>query len=108
MGEDGARGKDWLRARGHHLFHTDTLFWFHLHLKDLNKCKEICLQTANIVAITGFQKHDASFLVINTLESLQYIDSFSSIRLTKFVLSVTKFSGLKAIIEVLNHVTHKN
>ena len=20
MGEDGARGKDWLRARGHHLF----------------------------------------------------------------------------------------
>ena len=26
MGEDGARGKDWLRARGHHLCLTDTIF----------------------------------------------------------------------------------
>ena len=28
MGEDGARGKDWLRARGHHLCLTDTIFLF--------------------------------------------------------------------------------
>ena len=27
MGEDGARGKDWLKARGHHLCLTDTIFW---------------------------------------------------------------------------------
>ena len=27
MGEDGARVKDWLRARGHHLCPTDTVFW---------------------------------------------------------------------------------
>ena len=26
MGEDGARGKDLLRARGHHLCLTDTIF----------------------------------------------------------------------------------
>ena len=26
MGGDGARGKDWLRARGHHLCLTDTFF----------------------------------------------------------------------------------
>ena len=26
MGEDGARGKDWLRARGHNLCLTDTIF----------------------------------------------------------------------------------
>ena len=26
MGEDGARGKDWFRARGHHLCLTDTIF----------------------------------------------------------------------------------
>ena len=26
MGEDGARGKDWLWARGHHLCLTDTFF----------------------------------------------------------------------------------
>ena len=26
MGEDGARGKDWLRAQGHHLCLTDTIF----------------------------------------------------------------------------------
>ena len=30
MGEDGARGKDWLRARGHHLCLTDTIFYFFL------------------------------------------------------------------------------
>ena len=28
MGEDGARGKDWLRAPGHHLCLTDTIFLF--------------------------------------------------------------------------------
>ena len=28
MGEDGAKGKDWLRARGHHLCLTDTIFYF--------------------------------------------------------------------------------
>ena len=28
MGEDGARGKDWLRAHGHHLCLTDTIFSF--------------------------------------------------------------------------------
>ena len=28
MGEDGSRDKDWLRARGHHLCVTDTIFWF--------------------------------------------------------------------------------
>ena len=28
MGEDGERGKDWLRARGHHLCLTDTILWF--------------------------------------------------------------------------------
>ena len=27
IGEDGARGKDWLRARGHHLCLTDTFFF---------------------------------------------------------------------------------
>ena len=32
MGEDGARGKDWLRARGHHLCLTDTIFYFFLNL----------------------------------------------------------------------------
>ena len=26
MGEDGAKGKDWLRARGQHLCLTDTIF----------------------------------------------------------------------------------
>ena len=26
MGEDGARDKDWFRARGHHLCLTDTIF----------------------------------------------------------------------------------
>ena len=26
MGEDGARGMDWLRARGHHLCLTDIIF----------------------------------------------------------------------------------
>ena len=26
MGEDGARGKDWLKARGHHLCLTGTIF----------------------------------------------------------------------------------
>ena len=28
MGEDGARSKDWLSARGHHLCLTDTIFYF--------------------------------------------------------------------------------
>ena len=28
MGEDGERGKAWLRARGHHLCLTDTIFFF--------------------------------------------------------------------------------
>ena len=28
MGGDGAVGKDWLRARGHHLCLTDTIFKF--------------------------------------------------------------------------------
>ena len=28
MGWDGARDKDWLRARGHHLRLTDTIFYF--------------------------------------------------------------------------------
>ena len=28
MGGDGARGKDWLRVRGHHLCLTDTVFYF--------------------------------------------------------------------------------
>ena len=32
MGEDGARGKDWLRARGHHLCLTDTIFYFFFNL----------------------------------------------------------------------------
>ena len=27
MGGDRARDKDWLRARGHHLCLTDTIFW---------------------------------------------------------------------------------
>ena len=28
MGGDGERGKAWLRARGHHLCLTDTIFFF--------------------------------------------------------------------------------
>ena len=28
MGEEGARGKNWLRARGHRLCLTDTIFLF--------------------------------------------------------------------------------
>ena len=28
---DGPRGKDWLRARGHHLCLTDTIFYFIFH-----------------------------------------------------------------------------
>ena len=31
MGEDGARDKDWLRAQGHHLCLTDTIFLFHMY-----------------------------------------------------------------------------
>ena len=27
MGGDGTKGKDWLRARGHHLCFTVTIFW---------------------------------------------------------------------------------
>ena len=34
MGEDGARGKDCLRARGHHLCLTDTIFYFPKRLKN--------------------------------------------------------------------------
>ena len=30
MGGDGERGKAWLRARGHHLCLTDTIFFFFL------------------------------------------------------------------------------
>ena len=30
MGGDGARDKDWLRAREHHLFLTDTISYFFL------------------------------------------------------------------------------
>ena len=42
----------------------------------------------------------ASFLVINTMGSLQYTGLFSSICLTKFELSVTNFIGLNAIVGV--------
>ena len=30
MGEDGARGKDWLRAQGHHLYLTDNFLGHNL------------------------------------------------------------------------------
>ena len=33
MGEDGARGRDWLRARGHHLCLTDTILKFSLVIR---------------------------------------------------------------------------
>ena len=46
MGEDGARGKDWLRARGHHLCLTDTIF-------ELN--------------IFAFKNHDHSFICVPKL-----------------------------------------
>ena len=32
MGEDGARGKDWLRVRGHHLCLTDTIFYLYIYI----------------------------------------------------------------------------
>ena len=32
MGGDGERGKAWLRARGHHLCLTDTIFFFFFFL----------------------------------------------------------------------------
>ena len=39
MGEDGARGKDWLRARGHHLCLTDTIFlFFKILMHTINGC----------------------------------------------------------------------
>ena len=37
MGEDGARVKDWLRARGHHLCLTDTIFQLGSHLAQLSE-----------------------------------------------------------------------
>ena len=33
MGGDGERGKAWLRARGHHLCLTDTIFFFFFFLR---------------------------------------------------------------------------
>ena len=37
MDEDGARGKDWLWARGHHLCLTDTIFYFFFNNSLLSK-----------------------------------------------------------------------
>ena len=45
MGEDGARGKDWLRARGHHLCLTDTIFYFSFKLLEFNNTEEINTET---------------------------------------------------------------
>ena len=40
IGEDGARGKDWLRARKYHLCLTDTIFKFTI-------CNVLCFLLCN-------------------------------------------------------------
>ena len=52
MGEDGARGKDWLRAWGHHLCLTDTIFYFFFFLQFLQR--EITLMTWRMKGIYSY------------------------------------------------------
>ena len=52
MGEDGARGKDWLRAPGHHLCLTDTIFLFVFFLIVGLNCPPLPLE----VSISSFRE----------------------------------------------------